>query len=195
MKYRPSSERSRAHLLAACVLASLAAMLAFRILWVGPQRDLLALQRAELEQTSGQAARARREAGRLPGLEAEVERLRRRWDGFRPALPAPHDASALLRGLHEMAVRSGLTMKAFALGAAHPGERFEEWPVRLELTGGFHDLTAFLHDVSRQPRIVTVSRMSIRALSPGAPTTTIAVTCTATTYVLRRSGLEEGAVE
>ena len=186
---------TRKRLLAAGVLASLAATLAFRILWVGPQRDLLAMRRVELEQTSGRAARARDAAGRLPGLEAEVERLRRRRDVLVGALPAPRDASVLLRELQEIAAQSGLTVEAFALGAVLPRERFEEWPVRLELTGGFHDLTTFLDEVSRLKRIVTVSRMSIRALPPGTPTATIAVTFTATTYVLRKAGLEGGAVE
>ena len=194
MRYRPSAQRTK-RLLAAGVLASLAATLAFRIVWVGPQRDLLAMRRAELEQTRVQAARARRAADRLPGLEAEVERLGRRWDALARALPARREASVLLRSLQEIAGRSGLTLEAFALAPVQPREQFEEWPVRLELTGGFHDLTTFLDEVSRLRRIVTISRVSIRALSPGAPTATIAVTCTATTYVLRKPGLEQGAVE
>ena len=194
MRYAPS-EGTGKRLLAAGVLASLAATLAFRILWVGPQRDLLAMRRAELEHTSGQAARARREVSRLPGLEAEVGRLRRRWDVLGPVLPAPRDASALLRGLQEIAARSGLRMETFTPAAVHPRDEFEEWPVRLELTGGFHDLTTFLDEVSRLQQIVTVSRMSIRARPRGTRTATIAVTCTATTYVRRRSGLEEGATE
>ena len=194
MRYGPS-EGTGKRLLAAGVLGSLAATLAFRILWVGPQRDLLAMRRAELEQTGGQAARAQREAGRLPGLAAEVERLRRRWGVLRASLPAPRDASALLRGLQEIAARSGLRMETFTLAVVHPREQFEEWPVRLELTGGFHDLTTFLDEVSRLRRIVTVSRMSIRVLSRGTRTATIAVTCTATTYVRRQSGVEEGATE
>jgi len=194
MRYRPS-EGTGKRLLAAGVLGSLAVTLAFRILWVGPQRDLLAMRRAELEQTSGQAASAQREASRLPGLDAEVERLRSRWDVLGAALPAPRDASALLRGLQEIAARSGLRTETFTLAAVHPREQFEEWSVRLELTGGFHDLATFLDEVSRSERIVTVSRMSIRARRRGTRTATIAVTCTATTYVRRESGLEEGVTE
>ena len=182
-------------LLAAGVLASLAAALAFRILWVGPQRHLLAIRRAELEQTRVQAAQARRAASRLPGLEAEVERLDRRWDALGQALPAPRDAAALLRSLQEIAEQSGLTLEAFALAPVQPREQFEAWPVRLELTGGFHGLTAFLDEVNGLGRIVTVGQVSIRALSPRTPTATIAVTCTATTYVLSEPGLEQGAVE
>ena len=182
-------------LLAVGVLVSLAAAPAFRMLWVGPQRDLLAMQRAELEQSRAEVARARRAAGRLPGLEAEVERLRLRRDALRGTLPDAREAGVLLRGLQEIAVRSGLTTETFALAPVQPRARFEEWSVRLELTGGFHELTAFLGEVSRLRRIVTVGRIAVRALPPGTRAATIAVTCTATTYVLRKSELEEAAVD
>ncbi len=180
-------EGSGYRLLAAGVLLSVASVLAFRLLWVGPRRELVAMRRVELEQSRAEVVRARDAASRLPELEADVERRRRRLAALRRALPGPHEAPALLRGLQGIAARSRLTMEAFTVEATRAGEPFEEWPVRLELTGGFHDLAAFLDEVSRLPRIVTVGRMSIRALAPGTPAATISVTCTATTYVLRES--------
>ncbi len=187
------SEETGKRLLVAGVLASLAAVPALRILWMGPQRDLLAMRRVELGQSRAEVVRARREAGRLPGLEAEIERLRRRREVLGRTLPEPREASALLRSLQELASRSGLTMDAFTLSAVRPREYFDEWPVRLELTGEFRGLTTFLDEVSRLRRVVTVSEMSIRALVPATRAATISVTCTATTYVLRTSDLDEGA--
>lgn len=179
--------------LAAGVLISLAAVLAFRILWVGPRRDQLGMRRVELEQGRAEVDRARRAVGRLPVIEAEIERLRRRHAALRRALPESGSAPAVLRELQGMAGQAGLTMEAFTLEAVRVGERFEEWPVRLEMTGGFHDLAAFLDAVGRLPLIVTVSRVSIRALPAGSSAATIAVTCTATTYVFREPGAGEGA--
>ena len=100
-------------------------------------------------------------------------------------MPEAQDASAVLRSLQEVAVRSRLTMQSFALDETRPGEGYEEWPVRLEVTGGFHELASFLDAVSGLPRIVTIDRLSIRALPSGKPNSTIAATCIATTYVLR----------
>jgi type IV pilus assembly protein PilO len=182
-------------LLAAGVLAFLVAAPAFRILWLGPQRDGLEMRRAELDQRRAEVHLARRAAGRLPGLEAEAARLRRRRDELGRSLPKSREAGALLRSLQEIARRSGLTTETFALAAVRPREPFEEWPVRLELTGAFDGLMRFLDEVSRLPRVVTVSRMSIRALPAGTGRRTLAVTCMATTYVLRKSDLEEGAVD
>ena len=179
------AEGARNRTLAAGVLLPVALLAAFRLLFVGPQTDLLAMRRVELEQRRGEVARARLAASRLPQLEAEVARLRRRLEILRRGLPEAQDASAVLRSLQEVAVRSRLTMQSFALDETRAGEGYEEWPVRLEVTGGFHELASFLSAVSGLPRIVTIDRLSIRALASGGPNATIAATCIATTYVLR----------
>lgn len=183
-------EGMRQRLLAAGALLSLAILLAFRVLWLEPQRESLAMRRVELERSRDAIVRARGTANRLSGLDAELERLGRRAATFLRALPEPQDASAVLRGLQGIAGRSGLTVEAFTLDAVRVGEHFEEWPVRLELTGRFPELARFLDELSRLPWIVTVGQMSIRALPPGARAATIAVTCTATTYVARESAVK-----
>ncbi|MYH28614.1 MAG: type 4a pilus biogenesis protein PilO [Acidobacteria bacterium] len=179
------AEGARNRTLAAGVLLPVAVLAAFRLLFVEPQTDLLAMRRVELEQRRGEVARARLAASRLPQLEAEVSRLRRRLAILHRGMPEAQDASAVLRSLQEVAVRSRLTMQSFALDETRPGEGYEEWPVRLEVTGGFHELASFLDAVSGLPRIVTIDRLSIRALPSGKPNSTIAATCIATTYVLR----------
>lgn len=181
----PEGVRDRA--LAAGALLPVAGLAAFRLLFVGPQTDLLAMRRVELEQRRAEVVRARHAAGRLPQLEDEVERLRARHEELRRSLPEEEDASSVLRSLQGIAVRSRLTMQSFALDETSAREGYEEWPVRLELTGGFHELASFLDAVSRLPRIVTIGQLSIRALPARTPTATIAATCIATTYVLRES--------
>ena len=191
------AEGARNRTLAAGVLLPVAVLAAFRLLFVEPQTDLLAMRRVELEQRRGEVARARLAASRLPQLEAEVSRLRRRLALLHRGMPEAQDASAVLRSLQEVAVRSRLTMQSFALDETRPGEGYEEWPVRLEVTGGFHELASFLDAVSGLPRIVTIDRLSIRALPSGKPNSTIAATCIATTYVLRApvDGVDAGRGE
>lgn len=186
-------EAGRHRVLKVGVWLSVGAALAFRLLWVGPQRDLLAIRRMELEQRRAEVARARLAASRLPRLEADAARLRRRFEVLRETVPGPREASALLRRLQGMAGRSRLTMQSFTVDAARVREHYVEWPVRMELTGGFHDLAAFLDEVSRLPLIVNIEELSIRALPSGSGASTIAVTCTAVTYVLGESVAVEAA--
>lgn len=186
----PGFPQRTVRLLAAALLVSAVALPVFRVVWVGPERESLAMRRTELERRRGEIGAARRAAGLLPAIEADVERLRRRAAGLRRTLPERRDAPGVLRGLQGIAGEAGLTVEAVSLDAVRIGDRFEEWPVRLELTGGFHELAAFLHEVGRLPWIVTIGRLSIRALPPDGQTATIAVTCTATTYVMRESAAE-----
>lgn len=191
---RPGSPQSAAdRVLKVGIWLSVGAALVFRLLWVGPQRDLLAMRRLELEQHRAEVARARLAASRLPRIEADVGRLRRRFEVLRHMVPGPREASALLRRLQGMAGRSGLTMQSFTVDAARVREHYVEWPVRLELTGGFHDLVVFLGEVSRLPLIVNIEQLSIRALPSGSSASTISVTCTAVTYVLSESAAVEAA--
>lgn len=180
-------EGIRDRTLAAGALLPVAVLVAFRLFFVGPQTDLLAMRRVELEQRRAEVVRARHAAGRLPRLEDEVERLRGRHEELRRSLPEKDDASSVLRSLQGIAARSRLTVQSFALDETFVREGYEEWPVRLELVGGFHELASFLDAVSRLPRIVTIGQLSIRALPSRTPTATIAATCIATTYVLRKS--------
>lgn len=181
----PEGVRDRT--LAVGALLPVAALAVFRLLFVGPQTDLLAMRRVELEQRRAEVIRARHVAGRLPQLEHEVERLRGRYEALRRSLPEEDDVSSVLSSLQGMAVRSRLTVQSFTLDETSARDGYEEWPVRLELTGGFHELVSFLDAVGRLPRIVTIGQLSIRALPSGTPTATIAATCIATTYVLRES--------
>ena len=185
-------EGGRGGTLAVGILLPVAALAAFRLLFVEPQIDLLAMRRVELEQRRAEVVRARRAAGRLPQLEDEVRRLRGRHEELSRSLAEEDDASWVLSTLQEIAVRSRLTVQSFALDEPSAGEGYEEWPVRLELTGGFHELASFLDAVSRLPRIVTIGQLSIRALPSRTPNATIAATCIATTYVLRESADDMG---
>ena len=98
-------EGGRDGTLAVGILLPVAALAAFRLLFVEPQIDLLAMRRVELEQRRAEVVRARRAAGRLPQLEDEVRRLRGRHEELSRSLAEEDDASWVLSTLQEIAVR------------------------------------------------------------------------------------------
>jgi Tfp pilus assembly protein PilO len=59
-----------------------------------------------------------------------------------------------------------------------------EWPITLELDGTYHNLGQFFDRVGRFSRIINVGAVKIKAKDKPQPGSTIAVTCTATTFVL-----------
>ena len=170
--------------LVAVVLASCVTVVAARAVWMAPRHDTLRVERQELEQRRLAIGDARRTAGRLPDLDREVDRLERRLRALRRALPEAPEAAVVLRELQALATESGLTLVAFSPRPAASQAQYVAWPVRLELTGRFHQLVRFLDAVTALPRIVTITDLSIQALDPAQPPATITVTCTAATYVL-----------
>jgi type IV pilus assembly protein PilO len=66
---------------------------------------------------------------------------------------------------------------------------YAEVPIRLQAEGTYHNLGQFFDRISKFPRIINVSEISIRAKNEAGSSNTIVAECTATTFVL-----QEGAI-
>jgi type IV pilus assembly protein PilO len=61
---------------------------------------------------------------------------------------------------------------------------FSEWPIQMDVEGGFHTLGIFFDKISKLSRIVNVSNVSIKQNARGEnPNRTILASYTATTFV------------
>jgi type IV pilus assembly protein PilO len=149
-----------------------------------PTQARLATQAGELAQVQSRIDKGLATARQLPEFRKEVSDLQLRLDSLKPILPEEKDAADLLRRVHTLAVQSNLTIRGFKPQAISTRELHAEWPISLELEGTYHNLGAFLDRVSKVPRIINVSGLSISNKTEAAATATVAVTCTATTFVL-----------
>ena len=130
-----------------------------------------------------QGPRHRAAAAGVP--QGRVATCRQRLESLRPILPEEKDAADLLRRVHTLAVESNLTIRGFKPQAITTRELHAEWPISLELEGTYHNLGMFLDRVSKFPRIINVERSGDCSAGPKVLSSqTIAVTCTATTFVL-----------
>ena len=175
-------------------VVSLAGFSVFHFYWAVPQGDLMTIQQQELDQKRLEINRALQTASQLPEFEAEVEELGQRLEALSTALPEQRDASDLLRRLQTLATQSNLTIRAFIPQATTQQQMHSEWPIRLHLTGTFHNMAGFFDRVSKFSRIINVSDVLIRTLEPAQQNATVTVECTATTYVLTEAPPEEAPV-
>jgi type IV pilus assembly protein PilO len=60
---------------------------------------------------------------------------------------------------------------------------YQEWPIDVELEGNYHNLGIFFDRMSRLPRLVNVGDVKVKSLQKQRTTTTIGITCVATTFV------------
>jgi type IV pilus assembly protein PilO len=168
--------------LAVYVVIAAASAGAFYYFLEMPVQARLATTAAELGKVQARIDKGLATARQLPEFRKEVADLQLRLDGLRPILPEEKDAADLLRRVHTLAVQSNLTIRGFKPQAIATRELHAEWPISLELEGTYHNLGAFLDRVSKVPRIINVSGLAISGKNESMAT--VAVTCTATTFVL-----------
>jgi len=159
---------------------------AFWYAYVQPAEASLATGRAELDTLRAEITRGLATARQLPEFRSQVAGLQSQLERLRVVLPEERDVSDLLRRVQAMATQSNLTIRGFAPQAITTRQLHAEWPIGLQLEGTYHDLGTFLERVSKFPRIINVTGLTIRAVPATAPggTATITADCIATTFVL-----------
>jgi type IV pilus assembly protein PilO len=124
-------------------------------------------------------------AKQLPEFQAQVDELEGRLDSLRAVLPEEKDVADILRRIQGLATQSNLSIQRFTPQAAVQQTMYAEIPFRLQAEGTYHNLGYFFDRVSKFPRIINISEISIRPLPTQAPNATIIAECTATTFVLQ----------
>jgi type IV pilus assembly protein PilO len=120
----------------------------------------------------------------LPEFRRKVAALQTDLDRLRSKLPDEKDVADLLRRIQGMATQSSLTIRGFAPRAVTTKQMYAEWPIGLQLDGTYHNLGAFLEQVSKFPRIINVTSIHIKAKNSATSGDTITADCVATTFVL-----------
>lgn len=165
-------------------LLALGAAGAFYYFYEMPQQEILAARNRELEAIRARNAKGSETARQLPAFRAQVVDLEARLEALKPILPEEKDVGDLLRRIQTLATQSNLTIRGFRPQPIATRELHAEWPIGLELEGTYHSLGAFLDRVSRFPRIINVGDLNITSKTDQTDASTIAVSCTATTFVL-----------
>lgn len=100
---------------------------------------------------------------RLDQLKAENQILQARLKELQAQLPAEQEVSNLLKQISDLSVESGLVVKLWKPGQRKddPSGLYVEIPVDVEVSGGYHELGTFFDRVSRLPRIVNISNLTM----------------------------------
>lgn len=132
-------------------------------------------------------------ARRLPEFQAEVDQLEERLESLAAVLPEQKDVADILRRVQTLATQSNLSIQRFTPQPTVQQALYAEVPIRLQAEGTYHNLGYFFDRISRFPRIISVSEISIRAKNEADSTNTIVAECTATTFVLQEGAIPKKA--
>jgi type IV pilus assembly protein PilO len=122
---------------------------------------------------------------KLDVLRAEVKSLQRRLLILTAQLPPESEVSDLLRQIQGLVNQSGLTLKSWKPSGrkTHASGLYEEIPIAITLTGGYHNTALLFDNIGKLTRIVNILNIkmgSMKTSNDGKPEITIS--CTAMTF-------------
>lgn len=122
---------------------------------------------------------------KLDQLRAEVKSLQERLKILTEQLPPESEVSGLLRQIQGLVNKAGLSLKLWRPDKrrAHASGMYEEIPISLKLTGGYHNVALFFDSVSKLTRIVNMLNVKMDSPKLGrSGTMEINIDCTAMTF-------------
>jgi len=141
------------------------------------QRSLAELQAKKLDNDS--------KIKKLDELKAEVKSLQARLIILTEQLPPESEVSGLLRQIQGLVNQSGLILKLWKPDKrkAHPSGLYEEIPISLVLTGGYHNTAVLFDHVGKLTRIVNIQniKMTSPKMNPDGKTE-VDINCIAVTF-------------
>jgi type IV pilus assembly protein PilO len=101
-------------------------------------------------------------AANLEAYRLQMIELDETFGALLEQLPKDTEVPGLLEDITEVAYGSGLSMKSISLEPEKVSEFYVELPIRIDVTGDYHDFGSFVSGVASLPRIVTLHDYSIK---------------------------------
>lgn len=179
----------------AILVAVLVAAVVFAVFWFDTrhqQDQLEKLQKEEQTLKDTVKVKASR-AAMLDEYKQQLEDMRQSFGEMRRQLPSKTEVAALLVDISQTGLASGLEFELFQPQPEIVKDFYAELPIKIRVTGDYHEFGNFVSGVAALPRIVTLHDITLEpkgASGKGANTGELVMTATAKTYRY----LDEGEV-
>jgi len=97
----------------------------------------------------------------------QLEEMKKTFNVMLRQLPNKTDIESLLVDLSQTSVASGLDVEFFKPESEVPREFYAEYPIRISVTGQYHQFGRFISGLAALPRIVTLSNIDITEMRGG----------------------------
>ena len=137
--------------------------------FVSDQQDSLQ-QLADKEQTLKQAfATKQAKSVNLEALQHQLDEMQDMLRQLLRQLPSKTEMPELLIDISQTALSAGLETELFEPGPETPKDFYAEKPIKLRMTGTYHQFGTFISGVASLPRVVILTLHDV-SLTPAAPT-------------------------
>ncbi len=133
------------------------------IFWFIIEDRLPALQRAQddEEQLRLTFENKQRKAANYDDYKEQLARIEQQFGTMLRQLPGETEIPSLIVDISQTGLAAGLQEKLFIPQAEIPKDFYAEKPIKIRLTGGYHEIGNFVSGIASLPRIVTLHDISI----------------------------------
>ncbi|MBO1254634.1 type 4a pilus biogenesis protein PilO [Alteromonas sp. 5E99-2] len=123
-----------------------------------PNLEAAELQESELKLKFEAKSRI---ASNLAGYQEQLRSIEEDFSTMLKSLPTSNETPGLLDDITYAGTSSGLTFKLLNWQQEVPKEFYTELPIRIEVSGTYHEFGEFVSKMADLPRIVTVHNFSV----------------------------------
>ena len=105
-------------------------------------------------------------AANLEAYKQQLDEMRTSFGTLLRQLPNETEIETLLTDISQTGISAGLEIDYFKPEGLRPKEFYSEYPIKLKVTGRYHEFAEFISGVAALPRIVTVRDISIKPADP-----------------------------
>lgn len=175
------------------LVAVLVAAVVFAVFWFDTRHQQDQLEKLQKEeQTLKDTVKVK--ASRAASLEEyrqQLEEMRQSFGEMRRQLPSKTEVAALLVDISQTGLASGLEFELFQPQPEIAKDFYAELPIKIRVTGSYHEFGNFVSGVAALPRIVTLHDITLQPKGKAdSDSDQLVMTATAKTYRY----LDEGEV-
>jgi type IV pilus assembly protein PilO len=150
-----------------------------------PQTEKIAKLNQDLKSAQDKLARLKNVEQNLRAFKKQFKETEEKFKEALRLLPDKEEIPTLLTSISNLGAQCGLEFILFQPQKDVPRNFYAEIPLKLEVTGPYHNVATFFDQVSRLSRIVNIGDVTMteaKAAKTQADTVILKTACTATTY-------------
>jgi len=156
-----------------------------------PQNEQIDQLQGDLKKAQGELDRLRRVEQDLRAFKKEFKDVEARFTQALQLLPDKQEIPTLLANISKLGADSGLEFLLFQPQQEVPRSFYAEIPLKVEVSGQYHNVAVFFDRISKLSRIVNIGSVTMTPAKRLGEDVILTTGCTATTYKFIESPPEE----
>jgi type IV pilus assembly protein PilO len=133
------------------------------VFWTIIENKAPQLQRAKAEEETLKLSfqNKQKKAANYDAYKAQLAQMEQSFGTMLRQLPGETEIPSLIVDISQTGLAAGLQEKLFEPQAEIPRDFYAEKPIKIRLSGGYHEIANFVSGVAALPRIVTLHNINI----------------------------------